>query len=402
MMKWFRIALINLLLAGLAGLTMRLAFVVELPIDYSHVKHAHSHLALLGWVYLVLFLLINLLFLPDELRRSTKYQFLFWGTELSAIGMFVSFPFQGYGAISMSFSLLHLLLTYCYIYFIWKDVPYNKEASVLLLRSALSWLFIASLGIWCIIPIVIAGLAHSLWYHMALQFFLHFQLSGWLTFAVLALFFRFIEKQQMQQYFPAFNIFYGLMMAATVLTYALAVAWASSHPITYIINGLGVIIQLGAVVPLFYFLYYYRSAIIQKFNYLASIFFYVALASFTLKLLMQSSAIVPEAAKMAHTINNLVIGFIHLTVLGFISSYALGTASLNNLFPLNLLSKWGTYIFLTGLISTEIILFLQGLFFWLSLGFLPSYYLSLFVASIFLPLGILLMLLSYSKRKSLR
>ncbi|CDF79953.1 hypothetical protein BN863_22410 [Formosa agariphila KMM 3901] len=48
------------------GLTMRFAFISALDFNYRNLTHAHSHTAMLGWVYLMLFVLIVHYFVPKK------------------------------------------------------------------------------------------------------------------------------------------------------------------------------------------------------------------------------------------------------------------------------------------------------------------------------------------------
>ncbi len=384
---WFTTALLNLFLAALAGLVMRLAFIQELPIDYLELKKAHGNFAMLGWVYLALFTLLNHFLLPSEGIGARKYQALFWGTEASAVALFIGFIIQGYGAVSLSFLLLHTLFSYSYLYHLWKDTRDLHTPSTKLLRAALVWLIASTLGIWGVVAMVLMNMDGSATYHMAIQFFLHFMISGWFTYGVLALFVRQLENKRVQIPARDFRRFFWLMNIATVLTYALAIAWVSSHPLSYAVNGLGVLVQLGALIALVSTLKR-AHRIRREFSSFVRALYGIALGSFVAKVLIQSSLVVPRVAEMAHTIQHLVIGFIHLQVLGFITVFLLGAAFQERFLKNSRTARTGTGIFLAGVLLSEAILFLQGLFFWMEWGFLPLYYQGIFWASVLLPLGI--------------
>lgn len=386
-----------LFLAALGGLALRLAFVVELPIDYQHLKQAHGRLAMLGWVHPAFLVLISAFF--HELRSRKLYGVCLWGSMLSALAMAIAFYFQGYGVWSLGFFAVHVLLVYPYVVTVFSDLKGSNNPSGTLLKGGLIFLALSTFGFWAAAIMELTESGGRLGEHMAAQFFLHFQLTGWFTFAALALFFRIIEKEEAIISSRKFRSFFWGLSIATVLTFALAVAWLSSHPLSYALNGLGVGVQLAAFIP-FLSLIRANKGILKRFSLPVRGLFIVAFLAFALRVLIQSGLVIPEVAEMAHTINELVIGFIHLNVLGLVSPFLFGVAIERGLLSNGKWSGSGLLLFLAGVLLTELLLFLQGLFFWLELGFLPSYYETLLFASILLPLGIGLLLFSGRVRPS--
>ena len=111
------ICLINFLIAALLGLLLRYYFIDPIDLNYRFLIHAHSHTAMLGWIYLMLFTLIVHYFIPD---KKPVYNRLFWLTEFAVIGMLLSFPFQGYALYSIIFSTLFLFASYWFTWFFMK------------------------------------------------------------------------------------------------------------------------------------------------------------------------------------------------------------------------------------------------------------------------------------------
>src|SRR5690606_1359434 len=119
---WILLSLFNFLVAAVMGLVLRGAFVWEINwMDYRNLMHGHSHVAMLGWVYLALYILIGHHFIPKEKWEKPVYSRLFWFTQVTVLGMMISFPAQGYGAVSITFSTLHILASYVFCYRVWKD-----------------------------------------------------------------------------------------------------------------------------------------------------------------------------------------------------------------------------------------------------------------------------------------
>jgi len=185
--KLVLICLINFFVAALLGLLLRYYFIDSIALNYRFLTHAHSHIAMLGWVYLMLFTLIVHYFIPD---KKPVYNRLFWLTEFAVIGMMLSFPFQGYAAVSITFSTLHIFCSYYFVYLIWKHHKISNLPSRYMLKASLLFMLLSTIGVWFLGPAVATLGKASAFYQIAIQFFLHFQFNGWFLLAVLAVFFQ--------------------------------------------------------------------------------------------------------------------------------------------------------------------------------------------------------------------
>jgi hypothetical protein len=153
---------------------LRTTYVFPTNFNYTYLLHAHSHTVMLGWCYLAVYTFIIAKFLPKEAQINPKYNRLFWLTEISVIGMAVTFPIQGYYLFSIIFSTLHILCSYYFVYQIFKD---HKTVSVFeskLLKASLIFMLISTIGVWFLGPIASSGAKDSPVYNTAIQFFLHF------------------------------------------------------------------------------------------------------------------------------------------------------------------------------------------------------------------------------------
>ncbi len=393
--KWLLVALLNLLVAASLGSLLRFAFVEELAwMKYRYVLHGHSHVALLGWIYLALYTLLIRSFLPPDRANHPKYNRLFWLTQLSVIGMMGAFPWQGYGAISIAFSMAHVLCSYVFLYWFWRDLAGRACFSHLLLRSALVFYFLSTLGVWAVVPMIIGSLKGSVWYYMGVQFYLHFQFNGWAIFASLALFFRWLEERG-QVFSPSIvRPFYGLLIISCLLTYALAVAWSQPYLIVFVVNGLGVMLQLGALFFLVRLLHSARSQVGALLSSRGGLLLQIAFYSFVFKILIQSAVVIPFVARAAYTIRNYVIGFIHLLLLGAVTLGLVAFALNSNLLRGETnVGRLGIVVFTAGFVLSELVLFLQGTMLWAGWGFLPSYYELIFGISVLLPLGVAILIM---------
>lgn len=409
MKTWWRIALLNFLIAGTIGALLRYAFVAELSwMDFRHFLHAHSHVAMLGWVYLALYSFLIPAFLNKEQAQSPFYNRLFWLTQASVAGMLISFPIQGYGPVSITFSTIHILLSYAFIYrFIRDHYRFRtKKLSTYFLYASFVTLLLSTIGLWAMGPIMASGLRGSPWYYMAVQFYLHFQFYGWFLFGVFALLFRMLETTGILWEDPRGSkerlgrAFFWTLLSGTLLTFALPVTWAFPLPFFFALNSLGASLQVATVLIFLFLMHRRRREVRSLLPYWSRLFLRIALLAFIVKGLMQGLTIVPSLGVMGYTIRNFMIGFIHLVLLGVISTFLLGYA-----FHWRPTRSWrertGAILYLAGLISSELLLFVQGVLLWAAQGFLPGYYEWIFGLSALMPAGLaLIMIGQFSPRSS--
>ena len=388
--KFIVICLINFFIAALMGLTLRYSFIGSIGINYRFLTHAHSHVAMLGWVYLMLFVLIIHYFIPE---KKPVYNRLFWLTEFSVVGMMISFPMQGYAVVSISFSTLHILCSYYFVCLIWKHHKTKSLVTSKLLRASLLFMLLSTIGVWCLGPAVSMLGQASAFYQIAIQFFLHFQFNGWFMIAVIAVFFHVLDISNSKP----FKLFFNLLIASTILTLALPIQWFSPNGLLPWINGFGVILQLLV-------LYYFLIIIKPKQNNLLkqesrlSVFVYsFAVFCFTLKILLQLLSISPGFSELVYAHRNFVIGFIHLLMLGVISGFLLSFILKREIITFSKTLYIGIYSFILGFFLTEILLLIQGMKYYFGSEILQNYYLLLFIFSILLPIGILFILLNIIK-----
>ena len=363
------------------GVVLRYASIGTINFNYRFLTHAHSHIAMLGWVYLMLFVLIVHYFVPEKKPIYTK---LFWLTQFAVVGMMLSFPFQGYATVSIAFSTLHIFCSYYFVYLIWKDHKTESIVTRRLLKTALLFMLLSTAGVWCLGPAVSMLGQASAFYQIAIQFFLHFQFNGWFLIAVIAIFFHVLQLKDSKQ----FRLFFVLLVVSTVLTLALPIYWFAPHIALYWINGLGVFIQLLTLIVFLKLIKPYQLFLLKN-NSKLTIYMYVfAIFCLVLKIGAQLLSLIPEVSDAAYQHRNLVIGFIHLLMLGVITGFLFGFILQNRWVTFNAWLNFGIYTFVLGFALTELFLILQGSMFYFNKGALPNYYLFLFLSSVFLPLGI--------------
>ena len=404
---WLKIAFLNLLVVALLGLFLRWQFVQPSEgVNFKNFLHAHSHVALLGWLFSAFFLAFLPTYLPENLYRKKIYSWLFWLAQASVLGMLISFPIQGYALFSITFSTLQILVSYGFIYRFLKDCKQSKlvktqhQFSFRFIKTALFFLALSSLGPWAMGPIMATGNSFTKLYYNAIYFYLDIQYNGSFSFAALGLFFWLME-----QYHITFNrqkatVFFRLFFWACLPAYLLSVLWIKPDAWVYLIAGISALVQVVALIHFgrISLAFWQLSA---KLNAWSRTLFILAFTAYALKILMQAVSAIPYFADLTYNIRHFIIGYLHLVLIGFVSLFLFGWfLQLGWIELKNRIAKAGLVMFLIAFLLTEALLFLQGVFYWAKLGMIPGYDWWMFGLSVGLPvgLGLFVMNLSFQKK----
>ena len=404
--SWLRIALFNFSVVAFLGLFLRW-FMVLPPVgfNYKYWLHAHSHAALLGWLYTAVFIALLRAYLPPAYRQKQVYSWQFWSAQVAVAGMLFSFPVQGYALFSITFSTLHILINYWYVYQFLKDARRAgvasgvHQVSFTFIKAALFFLVLSTLGPWSLGPIMATGHSGSHLYYNAIYFYLHFQYNGWLSFAVFGLLFWLLERYELLFNLRQARRIFWLFFWSCLLGYSLSVLWIKPVLPVYYLAGGAALLQVAGLFLLLRLLYQQRKALLSLFNSWGRLLLLLSLTALTLKVIMQATTALPYMADLAYNIRNFIIGYLHLVLIGFITFFLFAFFIQQGQLQVQARSsRWGLGIFLAGFVLSEALLFLQGIFFWMDGGMLPEYFKLLFGVSIFYPVG--LMLLQVGQRKA--
>ena len=237
-----------LVFSAIAGIGLRYYnFSMIETVNYKFLLHTHSHVALLGWMFLAFAVAMVQEFLPDKFKVFHK---IFLITLISVIGMMVSFPLQGYAAISITFSTLFLFASYWFVYeFIkgLKEAVGNSEAAKFI-RWSLFFLVISSFGPWALGPIMVFGESHGVLYNLSIYYYLHFLYNGFFVLAVFGIILRQLENEEIQYNSSRAKLFFKLTVYGIIPAYALSMLWINPPVWVNIIGGLAGASQLLALV----------------------------------------------------------------------------------------------------------------------------------------------------------
>jgi hypothetical protein len=388
---WFRIAMGNFLVAASIGVVLRSIYLVEIPfIMFKPLLHAHSHVAMLGWIFIAL----TVFLLRDETPQGPSIQSrrLLFVAQLAVVGMLLSFPLEGYGVYSITASSVHLIVSYFLGRRIWVATDgWSAQGSRQLARMAVVMMAISTLGVWAMGPILATKNFGTELYYWSIQFFLHFQFNGWFWFAALALWLRWAETHGVER--PLDRLTIRLWLVSAFLTFALAIAWSQRHASVYAVNSVGVILQAAAGWRTYRAIRSAQATLQTKAALWAWRCVTYALIGMALKVLMQAAVAIPQVAILAFTVRNYVIGFIHLNMLGAISLMLFAMALLEGWFvSTHPTARIGLSMFTSGVLLSESLLFGQGTMWWLGWGTIPGYYAWLVAVSSLIPLGVAVLL----------
>jgi len=388
----------HLLIAALIGVLIRWYFLYNLPhFNYNHWIHAHSHLAFLGWVFLALMAFINFYFERSENFPVRKFKILAGWIVITNLGMLISFPIQGYGPVSIFFSSIHMLLG-VYVFFLYH--PFLKRQGSLgfqLVRWGFIFMIISGIGPLMLGPIVALGYKQTPWYDFAIYFYLHFQYNGFFTLAILGLIIHHLEKQQDPLFIEniRYPIVYGLALAI-LLTYFLSVLGSEPPLVFYLLGGLGAVIQIVIVMLILITLLRFYQSFFHHDNLYINLMLVISLTCLETKLYLQFLSGIPAIADYVFHNRNIVIVYLHMVLLGFITSFLLAWWYKLNPSGMKVYFYWSILNYLLGFLGSEIILLLYILNVF-SNFILP--YQILFFFSVFIFLGLAGIFTGYLNQK---
>lgn len=346
-----RFALFNLFLVTLLGIFLRSIPITGVAVSfYKNLLHAHSHFAFGGWVMPALLALIMKYF--PELTAGISYRH--WRNIvvlllISAYGMLLSFPFQGYGAVSIFFSTLSILASFYLAWLIWriKGVPKNTVAMRFLLAGSV-YLVLSAAGPFATAPLIAMGRAGTPLYFNAIYFYLHFQYNGWFCFALLAVLYK-ITGTEKTRYA---NSVFVLFNVACIPAYFLSTLWSHPPGFFYVLGGLAALVQVAALLYLLADMH--CSNTFLKLHWLIRL----ALFAFAAKILLQLAGAFPVIADMAYRHRNFIIAYLHLVLLGFVSFFTIGAMDICD--SQNPALKKAMAWFVTAWVMTELLLACQA------------------------------------------
>jgi hypothetical protein len=376
------------ILSALYGLLMRWNFAFPIKfIPYQNLLQSHSHVAFLGWGYLVVIGAIIYYFVSDIKKHSSVYKITLAILLVAIFFMLISFPLGGYKEFSIVLLAVFGLTSYVLSFRILKDL-HGNNTSAKLIRFGIYYYLLSSLATWFLAFVIVTQGKTDLYYN-TVYFYLHFLYNGFFVFALFGLLFKILENQQIVISEKLKKHFFIYLNIACIPAYALSVLWSTDM---LLFNAVGFVASVLQFISLVFLIKIMWQAFLQiNWHFISKLLLKFALFSYSLKIISQILSSFPYFVEKSLALKPFfIIGYLHLFTLGFLS--VLLFLILDQMEKLNLhkpISKVGILLFLAGVFITESLLFLQGFLFLFQFNAIKNYSLILLIFSFLMVVGLL-------------
>lgn len=359
--NWVRVALINLLIVAIYGWVMRYKIGYSLPIFHQKfLLHAHSHFAFSGWVsQLLMTLMISQLLHTLSASRKKLYESILYGNLITSYGMLISFTVQGYALYSIIFSTLSLVVSFLFAgMYIYDSLKLGQTTSKPWLITAIIFQVLSTAGTFSLIYMLAGKKFQSDIYHASIYWYLHFQYNGWFLFAIIGLFVHELSKRWEAPPLPR-HIFW-LFAISCFPAYGLSVLWLKLPLPVYLLVIAATLAQtIGWLLLVIHLI---KQKIWQFMPNKLSVFMLLVIGiANSIKMSLQLASVIPSISHMAFGYRPIVIAYLHLILLGIITTYLIMhlyvTHQLNHK-PVVTVSIIGLLI---SIAANELVLAIQGI-----------------------------------------
>lgn len=361
--KWSRWALFNFVVLALVGVLLRYKILYPLPlVDHKHLLHAHSHFAFAGWVTLALFVCIISVLKPTT-QQQQQFNPILQLQQVSSYGMLLSFPFMGYAPVSIAFSTLSILVSFWFVAVAWKIIRITTHLSMekKWLYAALLCNVVSAAGTFTLAYLMATKTVQQNWYFGSVYFYLHFQYNGWFLFTIFALFFNQVKQWMNASQLRRSNYFFIALVVSLIPAWFLSMMWMRLPQWMFTSGTVAAFVQLIALVIFVWLFMQLRKQLSQHLHRFIKWIWLFSASAFVLKIILQAFSAIPELNKFAFGIRPIIIGFLHLVLLGFVSLFILGHLIQHKLLLLqNKTAVIGLWLFISAMILNEVLLMGQG------------------------------------------
>ncbi len=360
--RWVRVSLLNLLIVAILGVILRYKILYPLPVvDQKHLLHGHSHFAFAGWItQAIMTLLVTYLARQAGEHMYKKYKWLLYGNLLTAYAMLIAFPIEGYGLYSILFSTASIFVSYAFAILVWRDLNRleQKTPTHLWIKAAVFFGALSSLGAFALAIMMVERIVFQNAYLAAEYFYLHFQYNGWFFFGCMGLLSEVLRKIEVSP--ELLKQIFWLFACAAVPAYFLSALWMDLPLWVYILVVLAAIAQVAGWIKIVIQLKNKWAVLKNTLPLTAKWIMGFSAVALTAKLLLQLGSTVPSLSDLAFGFRPIVIGYLHLVLLGVITLFLLSYFFAGGYIQANKRTSFAVFLFATGVIINEILLMIQG------------------------------------------
>ncbi len=393
----YRYAFVLFILSALYGFVLRWNFTFPLKfIEYRNFLQSHSHVAFLGWGYLVTIGAIMHYFIQKR-THTRAYNIVLLIILVSLTLMLISFPLGGYKLFSIVLLSVFGIASYVLSFLILKDIRGNSTA-VKLIKYGVYYYLLSSLATWFLAGVLVTQGKTALYYN-TIYFYLHFLYNGYFAFILFGILFRLFEVQQISisnKFQKKFLLFLNI---ACIPAFSLSILWSD---VSLVYNFIGFVASILQLISLLFLMRIMREAFRQiNWSPLSKLLLKFGLLAYSLKIVIQTASAFPIIVKKSLALKPFfIIGYLHLFTLGFMSVLLfLILSKLKMITFKSRVSKLGIITFLMGVLVTEFLLFSQGFLVLNGLKPISNYNLVLLIFSAVLVIGLILIFVNQFKKQ---
>ncbi len=361
---WLKLSLIHFLLVAFLGVLMRYKILFSLPfLDQKHLQEAHSHFAFYGWISQILYLFI-IHYLQNFLAKSKtkKYHILLCINMVSAYLMIPTFLFGGYFWGSIVASTICLLVGIAFFIFLLVDCRNHTNILKKWFLGGLFFSTISSVGVVGLSFLMISNTVDQELYLASQYYYLHFQYNGFFLFSCIGFLFWMLKKANItvpekEQLLIFYTLFFG-----TLFGFGLSVLWMKMPGWIFYLIVLASLSQTFASIRLYQQIHKNWSDFTKNFTQLERNMLLIAGFAFFVKIVLQLGSTIPAINQFAFGFRNIVIAYLHLVLLMFISIFMVLQLLQQKIFAANNHFYFATKLLILGIVLNEVFLGIMGIF----------------------------------------
>lgn len=277
---------------------------------------------------------------------------------LVLLTMVISFLLEGYGAWSIAISSIHMILSVWFAIYFFRNKLERRSSPVQLIRWALIFMLLSSLGPFVLGPLSVLGYKHTMWYNISIYFYLHFQYNGWFTLAIFGIVLKTLQRYDKEE-FISDQLAIKLSVLGIVFAFFHSTLGYEPPSWVLVLSVSGYLLQIAGILLFIHPRIGKALPFIQnKTSLIGKLFFGLILLCFVLKYLLPLASTMEPIRTLAFNNRNLIIAYLHLVLLGFVSGYLLWDLAIRT--TANRLASFASVLFGLSFVLTEFALVLSG------------------------------------------